>query len=95
MPVAVPGMAPLPADLLAPLPQTADEILLDLLHGKNKVEFLPLALSNDQVKADPVLVASVVQDTWIAAKIATRYGNGERGYSYSHGKCSGEICTMY
>jgi len=71
----VAGVAPSnsPAPVQAPVTNAVqgETLAFQLLHGKNKSEFIPLVVNNEELKKDAPLFSSIVGDQWLASKIAS------------------------
>jgi hypothetical protein len=66
-----PVITPAPVTATVPTQASGETLAFQLLHGKNKSDFIPLVVNNDVLKADAPLFSSIVGDQWIASKIAS------------------------
>jgi len=67
-PVAAPVAVATPTNTGSSDPQ---QRALELLHGKSQADYFPVALSDDILRKDPMLLNSILSNAFIAAKVAS------------------------
>ena len=67
-PVAAPAAVAAPANTGSSDPQ---QRALELLHGKSQADYFPVALSDETLRKDPMLLNSILSNAFIAAKVAS------------------------
>lgn len=75
-PVAPVDVATTPAPAAVAAPASAgssdpQQRALELLHGKSQADYFPVALSDEILRKDPMLLNSILSNAFIAAKVAS------------------------